>query len=68
MSKITILKGVAATLTAAATPWLNFLAGLQEITARSIALTAIASLVAGATAGAAFLSTSVADDKNNTPK
>lgn len=56
--KLVILNGSIYALIAAATPWAQFLGSTQEVTNRMIAATAVASIVAGATALKAFLSTS----------
>jgi hypothetical protein len=65
MNKLTLANGACYTLIAAATPWAQFLGSSQEVSARMLAATAIASIVAGATAFKAFLSTSVADVRNS---
>lgn len=63
MSKLVLLNAACYALIAAATPWAQFLGSSQEISDRMIAATSVASIVAGATALKAFLSTSVADQK-----
>lgn len=65
MNRMIIANGACYTLIAAATPWAQFLGSTQDISGRMLAATAIASLVAGATAFKAFLSTSVADTQQS---
>jgi ACR3 family arsenite efflux pump ArsB len=58
MIKSLYVEGGLYTVIAMGAPWLELLRGDADLTGRSVAATAIASLVAGATALKAFLSTS----------
>lgn len=60
-----MFKGFSFALTAGATPWTTYLGSTQAIEPRFMVLTTIVSLVAFCTAGAAFLSTTVADEQND---
>lgn len=67
MNSVT-LNGALYTVIAALTPVASFLASEQVITTRAVVAIAVASIIAGATALKAFISTSNQQPPNDQPK
>lgn len=65
-NKMLITQGVLYTMVAMLTPTLNVLAGDTELTSRAVVVIVITSLISGALALKAFLSTTFADSPANT--